>query len=467
MKAIDDTNAQEGGQHENKPKQPHSITRGKKQLLAIITLALLLIGGYAALLYDEHKDAILETDRRKSTLLSEAYQFSRLSSKQEITALINRINFEDAKLLLDLVAEPARYITNFMAADLCSLLSILAENDKRIEELIFDRLDNDANIIATEHYKRLLEKLGNADIEGISEKLIQLTILLNKKNELKNKDEKLAVIWQAIGPQASEKHIPIILSLLHTPNIGNTVINSLTGCLSNIIERIGDEEERSKVADTIFERIPEKLRPQLITSFAKARSNKALKYYSARLKDEENWSGELIFLGSWGDDSQLPTLLALEKACDKKSKNYDSIISALKTSLYQNRSRETPEMRALISTIYDKIAVDTSDIFRVKIKIDPASKAFLGEDHPELASLRKKFEFLEKCSRQQLELLNSLAELREYIWVREIISSYCATESYKPYKSVIHAADKALESIKKNSVEYQERRESEREKAGK
>lgn len=452
----------------------------KKPIFSIVLGVLLLAGGgttYYVIGENAKTEAVKKQHAVTEVLLRQAENINKEGVETYSELVEKKIqissSIKDAKLLMDVIVNPFQKNeygkSRFgnapigVAQNACLLIGILAEKDPQIEKLVLNSLNNDAKKMNADLYDWLIQRVAVADIEGINDKLIKLASLLDEKENFKDKSAKLSSIWSVIGMRATEKNIPEILALINNPDTKGQLIGTLATCLDNITDLIDNEEELSKIGDALFEGIPEKIRPRLISTFAKTKSPKALEYYSERLKNEENWLRELIFLSAWGDDSQLPTLINLEKAVDKEAKNYRLIIAGLNTALAQNRERKTSDVRPLISTIYDKIEVDTSGLNDLVAKTDPDAAAFIGEDNPQLAALKEQRKVLEISSRQKLQLLRSMSSLREYPWVIEIISEYLNNGD----EDVAIAAKQGLERIKKNSVDFQEMSSSHREKAGK
>ncbi len=384
---------------------------------------------------------------------------------------------EAAKDLLDLVVDPFvkradgknRFGANpeGVAQNACLVLAIAAEQNPEIDKLIFATLGEKCDKMKPSLFSWLLQRMSISNIKGVKGKLKKLAKTVADKPKWKQKTAVLSSVWSCIGLRVSPKDVDDIIALLKDDATEDQLTKTLCICLSNVTDMMDAGAERSAVADEIFEKAPEKQRERLIDSLAKAASPKALAFYKQELEDDATWSNDgqlrfanaLRFCASYGDDEIIDYLLSLKKkAGDDKAAQARAVDSAIQTAFVQNRERSDEDAQRLIGLIFDKITEDTSEWENIIAKTDPDSADFVCpgmskaeyEKAPAYKELMERKADLEKCRVQKNQLITSLATLRDFKWVTNMLQTYANDGDY----DISSKAKAALDRVKKNTAAH-------------
>lgn len=305
----------------------------------------------------------------------------------------------------------------------CLLLGLASEQDPSIDKQIFSTLSRDCTRIKPTLYRWLIQRMAVSNNKGINSKFKKLADSVAKKKWNK-RAEVLSYIWEAMGLRVTEKDIPAIVELLGDPDIDGRLANTLASCLDNILLLMDDEEKKREVGDKIFEVLPEKYRSSLMGSLASACSPKALAFYKERAKNPKNWKTDKAFFGNYGSDDIIPYLQELKASAAGDEKAIKHIDDAIRSVVGLDRERTDEEAAKLLSLVFDKIQMDTSDWQMIINKTDPDAADFVGENSPEYQSLMERRKELEECRQQKLMLIHTLGRMHDRAWVVNLLEKY-------------------------------------------
>ncbi len=305
----------------------------------------------------------------------------------------------------------------------CLLLGLASEQDPSIDKQIFNTLSRDCTRIKPTLYRWLIQRMAVSNNKGINSKFKKLADSVAKKKWNK-RAEVLSYIWEAMGLRVTEKDIPAIVELLGDPDIDGRLANTLASCLDNILLLMDDEDRKREVGDKIFDVLPEKYRSSLMGSLASACSPKALAFYKERAKNPKNWKTDKAFFGNYGSDDIIPYLQELRASAAGDEKALKHIDDAIRSVVGLDRERTDEEAAKLLSLVFDKIQMDTSDWQTIINKTDPDAADFVGEGSPEYQSLMERRKELEECRQQKLMLIHTLGRMHDRAWVVNLLEKY-------------------------------------------
>lgn len=368
---------------------------------------------------------------------------------------------KDAKALLEVVVDPfAKAETGKplwgnapkgVAQNACLLLGLAAEQEAEIDALIFDTLGQKCRAIDADLFHWMLQRVAVSDGKDVNAKLHKLAATVTAAPDWSKKTDVLSYIWEAMGLRVTEKDVPEILALLADPKTEGKLINNLNICLDNILEMMDDADKKQKIGDEIFTKLNEKQRRNMVTTLAKACSGKALEFYKNELKDRKTWKrgSGLTFLGYWGDDSILDYVLELQETAKGDESDTRQVNEVIGTIFRQNRERSDADAAKLLDLYFGDVFQDTTKLQDIINKTDPDSTLFVGAGSAELEKLKEERKKLEAARGEKMRLIKSLASLRDYKWVTNILDRLAADKD----DDVATAAKKAQETVKKNTVE--------------
>lgn len=343
---------------------------------------------------------------------------------------------KDAQVLLDIIVDP--YIKTETGSNLLGnkpegvaqnasvLLGIAAEQNPEIAKMVFNVLSEQANKISPTLYNWTLQRMALADVPKINSKLKKLANTVAKMPKWPKKSEILADIWQTIGLRVTEKDLPAILKLLQSKETDGRLAKTLSICLDNIQEMMEPGEEKQKLGDELFDKVPEKYRNSVVFTIAKCSSPKAMEHYKQVLEDTKNWKNEenLRFVSAWGDDSIIDYVMQMHEKIKGDKKLEKDVLNIVGTLICQNRDRTDADAKRLIELYSPNAHADTSRLPELISKTDPDSSDYIGSNAPELESLKAERAKLEVIRKEKLGLIKMLASLIEYPWVDHILDEY-------------------------------------------
>lgn len=365
----------------------------------------------------------------------------------------------DAKKLLSIIVDPdkkddkGRPVYGARADDVAKLASLLlgiaSEKDPDIDKLIFSTLNAHARQIKPAHYRWLLQRMAISNNKGINSKFRKLAENVSEQPKWPKKGEVLSYIWESMGLRVTKKDIPDIISLLKDDSLDGQLASSLSICLQNILEMTDDMEEKKKLGDEIFTALPDKHRGKMLRALGQTCSPKALAYYKERANDPKLLRADQEFFSNFHSDEIVPYLLELKqkaKGDEKEEKHIDAIIASV---VGQNRDRSQEDVDKLLSLVFDKINVDTSDYNEVINKVDEDAATFVGKDSPEYPALKARLDELNACRAQKKKLITALKCMHNHKWVVDLLNKY----GKDPDEDISIAAHEALEQVEKNTAE--------------
>jgi len=365
----------------------------------------------------------------------------------------------DAKKLLSIIVDPdkkddkGRPVYGARADDVAKLASLLlgiaSEKDPDIDKLIFSTLNAHACQIKPAHYRWLLQRMAISNNKGINSKFRKLAENVSKQPKWPKKGEVLSYIWESMGLRVTKKDIPDIISLLKDDSLDGQLASSLSICLQNILEMTDDMEEKKKLGDEIFTALPDKHRGKMLRALGQTCSPKALAYYKERANDPKLLRADQEFFSNFHSDEIIPYLLELKekaKGNEKEEKHIDAIIASV---VGQNRDRSQEDVDKLLSLVFDKINVDTSDYNEVINKVDEDAATFIGKDSPEYPALKARLDELNACRAQKKKLITALKCMHNHKWVVDLLNKYAKD----PDEDISIAAHEALDQVDKNTAE--------------
>ncbi len=380
-------------------------------------------------------------------------------------------SMSDAKALMEVVVDPfvkgengkPRYGARAegVAQNACLLLGLAAEQDEAIRDMIFDTMGKKCNIIKPGLFHWLLQRIAVSNAKGVNESLKKLSKVVAEKQTAKpwsQKTQYLANIWECIGLRVTEADVKEIMDLLKSDLADNTLAGNLCICLDNILAMMDDTAAKARVGDEIFRTMPEKLRSNVAIAgtLGRACSTAALEFYKKELEASKNWSGAgTTLIGYWGNDDILDYVLAQKEANSDNPKALATIENVIATILKQDRPRSQAMADKLLSMCFDNPYGDTSGLQAIIFKTDPDSIEYLGDSHPELATLKEKQKELENLRKQKERVIKVLATLSDQEWVVNILTKYKADKD----ETIQYEAERALEKVKANAINDAKMRE--------
>jgi hypothetical protein len=381
-------------------------------------------------------------------------------------------SMEDAKALMEVVVDPyvkgengkPRYGARAegVAQNACLLLGLAAEQDDSIRDMIFTTMGKECVKIKPTLFHWLLQRIAISDAKGINAELKKLSKVVSEKKTAKpwaKKTQILSQIWECIGLRVTEADVKEIIGLLSSDIADSTLAGTLCNCLDNILMMMDDMEEKSRIGDEIFTSMPEKLRNNntMAASLGRACSAKALEYYKNELATDKGWSGAApIILGTWGNDEILEYVLEQKEAHADNAKITACINDIIGTILKQDRDRSQEDADKLLSMCFKEPFADTTGLKAIIFKTDPESIEYIGDDNPELATLKEQQKELEAKRKQKEQIIRVLASLSNRDWVVGLLNKYVADAD----EDIQYEATKALEKTKTNAVHAAQMRES-------
>ncbi|MGN0837261.1 MAG: hypothetical protein ACI4OS_07460 [Akkermansia sp.] len=383
-------------------------------------------------------------------------------------------SLKDAKALLEVVVHPNAtnekgkplYGGNAegVAQNACLLLGLASEADDNIADLVFATMGKQAKVIRPTLFNWLIQRMAISDSKSVQKNFKKLADTIAAQPEWTKKNEILAYVWNGMGLRVTQSDVPAILGLLASDKTDSQLAKPLAVCLDNILEMMDDPAAKAALGDKIFEnlvKLPEKkrvsnLRP-LVPTLAKASSPKALAYYKKELENPAKWAkGQgLTFVGYWGDDSILDYILELqEKAPDDRAK--EQVRLTIGSLFAQNRDRSDDVAEKIIGLYFDGLDADISRLPELIDKTDEASANYVGDDSPELPALKAELKKLEGLKTQKKQLINVLASLRDYPWVKNQLTKY----TKDPDDDIQRLAKEALDKVEVNALNFAKRREA-------
>ncbi|MGN0829271.1 MAG: hypothetical protein ACI4PZ_06100 [Akkermansia sp.] len=383
-------------------------------------------------------------------------------------------SLKDAKALLEVVVHPNAtnekgkplYGGNAegVAQNACLLLGLASEADDSIADLVFSTMGKQAKVIRPTLFNWLIQRMAISDSKSVQKNFKKLADTIAAQPEWTKKNEILAYVWNGMGLRVTQSDVPAILELLGSDKTDSQLAKPLAVCLDNILEMMDDPAAKAALGDQIFEnlvKLPEKKRVsnlrQLVPTLAKASSPKALAYYKKELENPAKWAkGQgLTFVGYWGDDSILDYILELqEKAPDERAK--EQVRLSIGSLFAQNRDRSDAEAERIIGLYFDGLNADISKLPELISKTDEASEDYVGDDSPELPALKAELKKLEGLKTQKKQLINVLASLRDYSWVKNQLTKY----TKDPDDDIQRMAKEALDKVEVNALNFAKRREA-------
>ena len=383
-------------------------------------------------------------------------------------------SLKDAKALLEVVVHPNAtnekgkplYGGNAegVAQNACLLLGLASEADDSIADLVFATMGKQAKVIRPTLFNWLIQRMAISDSKSVQKNFKKLADTIAAQPEWTKKNEILAYVWNGMGLRVTQSDVPAILELLGSDKTDSQLAKPLAVCLDNILEMMDDPAAKAALGDQIFEnlvKLPEKKRVsnlrQLVPTLAKASSPKALAYYKKELENPAKWAkGQgLTFIGYWGDDSILDYMLELqEKAPDERAK--EQVRLSIGSLFAQNRDRSDAVAEKIIGLYFDGLNADISKLPELIAKTDEASEDYVGDDSPELPALKAELKKLEGLKTQKKQLINVLASLRDYPWVKNQLTKY----TKDPDDDIQRMAKEALDKVEVNALNFAKRREA-------
>lgn len=411
-----------------------------------------------------------------NTLLRRAQDINMKGVENLADAAKKKVNvscsMEDAKALMEVVVDPyvkgengkPRYGARAegVAQNACLLLGLAAEQDDSIRDMIFTTMGKECVKIKPTLFHWLLQRIAISDAKGINAELKKLSKVVSEKKTAKpwaKKTQILSQIWECIGLRVTEADVKEIIGLLSSDIADSTLAGTLCNCLDNILMMMDDMEEKSRIGDEIFTSMPEKLRNNntMAASLGRACSAKALEYYKNELATDKGWSGAApIILGTWGNDEILEYVLEQKEAHADNAKITACINDIIGTILKQDRDRSQEDADKLLSMCFKEPFADTTGLKAIIFKTDPESIEYIGDDNPELATLKEQQKELEAKRKQKEQIIRVLASLSNRDWVVGILNKYVADAD----EDIQYEATKALEKTKTNAVHAAQMRES-------
>ena len=434
----------------------------------IITAFVVVCGvcGWSVLQHNAKLDAKRARNARIMKVLNRAKEINKHTIETLADAKAKNVDVhcskKEAGFLMDVVVNPEMTDEDGkplfgnhpegVAQLACMLLSIASESDPDIAQLVFDRLAKEASKIQPATYRWLVQRLAVADIKDVNDRLRKLAESVSKKSTKKfaKRDEILSYIWESMGLRVTENDIPMITDLLRKPGLANMLVNTLSHCLDNIIELMDDVEKKKQLGDQIFEMVPEDKRANLMMTFAKSCSPKALTYYKQRAAEPANWRSISPFFSNYGQDDIIDylrnELLPLAGSNEREKKTVQHMINGV---ICQNRDRSPEQAHKLIKLIYDKIDEDTSAWSEIIEKTDPDAGTFVGKDSPEYAKLMEKRKALEQCRVQKIDLIKLLSGMYDWPWVVQYLERFSKESDHL----IASEAQRALERTRASRKE--------------
>ena len=411
-----------------------------------------------------------------NTLLRRAQDINMKGVENLADAAKKKVNvscsMEDAKALMEVVVDPyvkgengkPRYGARAegVAQNACLLLGLAAEQNDSIRDMIFTTMGKECVKIKPTLFHWLLQRIAISDAKGINAELKKLSKVISEKKTAKpwaKKTQILSQIWECIGLRVTEADVKEIIGLLSSDIADSTLAGTLCNCLDNILMMMDDMEEKSRIGDEIFTSMPEKLRNNntMAASLGRACSAKALEYYKNELATDKGWSGAApIILGTWGNDEILEYVLEQKEAHADNAKITACINDIIGTILKQDRDRSQEDADKLLSMCFKEPFADTTGLKAIIFKTDPESIEYIGDDNPELATLKEQQKELEAKRKQKEQIIRVLASLSNRDWVVGILNKYVADAD----EDIQYEATKALEKTKTNAVHAAQMRES-------
>lgn len=438
--------------------------------------ALVVFAGFCGFLVvkqNAENAAVRERNARIMGILSRAREINKLQIESLAEAQKKNVNVKcskkEAEFLMDVIVNPEMKDENGkpmfgnhpdgVAQLACLLVGIASEADEGIGAMVFSRLHKEARKIKPHNYRWLVQRLALADIKGINDKLHDLATKVAKMDAKKfsKRDQVLSYIWEAMGLRVTEKDIEPITELLKNPETSNGLVQTLSICLRNIVERMEDPAKRSELGDKIFELLPEDKRPYLMATLAKSCSPKALGYYKQRAITPNNWRADRDFFANYGSDDIIAYLVQeMRPAAGDDPKLQKLVDEMIASVVRQDRDRKPEDAERLVKMVYDKLDVDTSAWEEINEKTDKDSADFVGEDSPEYAELMKKRADIEGCRKQKLDFIRVLSGMRAWPWVVQYLEKLKKEPENQVSSEATRAHDKVLENTEREQ-ETQER----------
>ncbi len=428
--------------------------------------------GYLVVKQNAENAAMRERNARIMGILSRAREINKLQIESLAEARKKNVNVKcskkEAEFLMDVIVNPEMKDENGkpmfgnhpdgVAQLACLLVGIASEADESIGAMVFSRLHKEARKIKPHNYRWLVQRLALADIKGINDKLHDLATKVAKMDAKKfsKRDQVLSYIWEAMGLRVTEKDIEPITELLKDPETSNGLVETLSICLRNIVERMEDPAKRSELGDKIFELLPENKRPYLMATLAKSCSPKALEYYKQRAITPNNWRADRDFFANYGSDDIITYLVQDMKPAAGDDPKLQKLVDEMIASVVrQDRDRKPEDAEKLVKMVYDKLDVDTSAWEEINEKTDKDSADFVGEDSPEYAELMKKRADIEGSRKQKLDFIRVLSGMRNWPWVVQ----YLEKLKKEPENQVSSEAARAHEKVLENTERERETQE--------
>lgn len=379
---------------------------------------------------------------------------------------------EDAKALMEVVVDPyvkgengkPRYGARAegVAQNACLLLGLAAEKDAAVRDMIFDTMGKQCTKIKPTLFHWLLQRIAISDADGVNTSLKKLSkVVAEKKTAKPWKDQGkiLSQIWECIGLRVTQADVKEIIDLLKTDMADGPLTQILCNCLDNVLMMMDDADAKAAVGDEIFTAMPEKLRKNstMVTTLARACSTKALEYYKKELSTAKGWSGAAPnILGSWGSDDILEYVLEQKEVYSNDKAILVCINDVIGTIFKQDRPRTQEQADKLIEMSFKDAFADTSGLKAIIFKTDPASIEYVGDDSPELPTLKEKQKELEALRKQKVILIKVLGSLSDHDWVVNTLKKYTADKD----EEVSYEAERAIERTHTNAINAAQTREA-------
>ena len=377
----------------------------------------------------------------------------------------------DAKALMEVVVDPfvlgengkPRYGARAegVAQNACLLLGLAAEQDTAIRDMIFDTMGKNCVTIKPSLFNWLLQRVAISDAKGVNASLKKLSKTIADKKTAKpwaKKTQLLAYIWECIGLRVTESDVEEIINLFKDDVTDATLTNNLCICLDNILMMMDDTDAKARVGDEIFNTMPEKLRDHtaLVGTLGRACSTAALEYYKKEIAGSKGWNGAgSTLIGCWGSDDILDYVLEQKEANSDNPKALARINDVIATILKQDRARSQEMADKLLAMCFENPFSDTSGLQAIIYKTDPDSYEYIGDSHPDLASLKEQQKELEILRKQKQRVINVLGTLSDHDWVINILKKYATDKD----ENIKHEAERAMERTRANGVRIAQMRE--------